>query len=47
MPKERNAFFISESFVQVIQAFKDCGKSWLESYGKVLKVQGSKDLEAI
>lgn len=23
MPKERNAFFISESFVQVIQSFKE------------------------
>ena len=47
MPKERNAFFISEYFGNVIEGFKGQAKEWLDKHGNVLKFLGSKELEFI
>lgn len=47
MPKERNAFFISEYFGQVIEGFKGQAKEWLDKHGNVLKTLGFKELEGI
>ena len=47
MPKERNAFFISEYFGNVIEAFKGQAKEWLDKHGNVLKSLGMKELEGI
>ena len=47
MPKERNAFFISEYFGNVIEGFKGQAKEWLDKHGNVLKTLGFKELEGI
>lgn len=47
MPKERNAFFISEYFGGVIEGFKGQAKEWLDKHGNVLKTLGFKELEGI
>jgi dynein heavy chain len=47
MPKERNAFFISEYFGNVIEGFKGQAKDWLDKHGNVLKTLGVKELDGI
>lgn len=36
-PKEQTAFFFSELFESVIQAFKSQAESWLQKYGGVVR----------
>lgn len=47
MPRERNAFFISVHFGNVINSFKNQAKEWLDKHGNVLKQLGLKELEQI
>lgn len=44
MPKERNAFFISVSFNNVIESFKSQAKDWLDRHGAILKIMGEREL---
>ena len=47
MPREKTAFFFSEIFESVIEAFKNQAESWLDKYGSVLRELSTRELESI
>lgn len=47
MPREKIAFFFSEVFESVIEAFKKEAQSWLDKYGSVLRELSTRELDAI